>query len=105
MRFLVKAEWPVEAGNEAISSGRLGELVQSILEEQKPEAVYFLASNGKRAAYLIVNMDDVSEMPKIAEPWFLAFNASLDAVPVMVPEYLMKASDDIAAAVAKYGQS
>ena len=104
MRMMFRAEWPVERGNEVIKSGRMGELVGAILEEQKPESVYFVASNGKRCAVFVIDMQDMSELAKIAEPWFLAFNASIEAVPAMVPEDLMKAEADIVEAVAKYGR-
>lgn len=50
MRFLLKAEFPVETGNAVIKKGSLEKTIRSILDEQKPEAVYFLASNGKRTA-------------------------------------------------------
>ncbi len=103
MRFLLKAEWPVEVGNAAIKDGSLSEIVGAILDDLKPEAAYFLASNGKRTALLIVNMQDASQIPALAEPWFLAFQASLEVVPVMVLEDLKKAGPAIKQAVEKYG--
>ena len=54
--------------------------------------------------HLIINMDDVSQLPAIAEPWFLALNASIEATPAMVAEDLEKAGPAIAEAVKKYGQ-
>lgn len=75
---------------------------QSILEEQKLEAVYSTALDGKRTGILIVNMDDASQIPQIAEPWFLAFNAAIEWVPVMVPADLQKAAPAIAHAVKVY---
>ena len=101
MRFLVKVSLPVEAGNDAAKKGF--DVIPSILEEQKPEAAYFLATGGQRTALLFVNMDDPSELPKIAEPWFLAFNASIEVTPAMVAEDLQKAEASIEAAVQKYG--
>lgn len=103
MRFLLKAEWPVEAGNAAIKDGSLSDTIQSILDDVKPEAVYFLASNGKRTAMLFVEMQDASQIPALAEPWFLAFQASIEIVPVMIPEDLKKAGPAFAKAVNKYG--
>ena len=101
MRFLMKVSIPVEAGNDAAKKGF--DVIPSILEEQKPEAAYFLATGGQRTALLFVNMDDPSELPKIAEPWFLAFNASIEVTPAMVAEDLQKAGASIEAAVQKYG--
>ncbi len=101
MRFLIKVSIPVEEGNDAAKKGF--DVIQSILEEQKPEAAYFVATGGQRTALLFVHMDDPSELPKIAEPWFLAFNASIEVTPAMVAEDLQKAGPSIEAAVQKYG--
>jgi hypothetical protein len=101
MRFLLKVSFSVEAGNAAAHDGF--QKIQSILEEQKPEAVYFAALDGKRTGILIVNMEDASQIPQIAEPWFLAFNAAIEWVPVMVPADLQKAAPAIAHAVKVYG--
>jgi hypothetical protein len=102
MRFLFKISFPVEAGNAAAKKDGF-KTIQSILEQQKPEAAYFLAENGKRTGILIINMEDASEIPAIAEPWFLALNAAIEVTPVMVPGDLQKAAPAIAQAVKTYG--
>ena len=102
MRFLVKVNIPVEAGNEAARAGKLGTTIQSILGDLKPEAVYFTDNNGQRTAFLFLEMRDASQIPAIAEPWFLAFNANIEIHPVMVPDDLAKAGSAIEAAVKKY---
>jgi hypothetical protein len=102
MRFLFKISFPVEAGNAAAKKDGM-KAIQNILEQQKPEAVYFLAENGKRTAMMIINMNDASEIPAIAEPWFLALNAAIEATPVMIPADLQKAAPAIAQAVKTYG--
>ncbi len=103
MRFLFKATWDIEAGNALAKAGTLGTTVQSILEELKPEAAYFLAEDGKRSAMLIVNLDDTSQIPAVAEPWFLACNASVSFQPVMLAEDLERAGPAIERAAGKYG--
>ena len=103
MRFLIKTAWPVERSNDLAREGKLGATVQSILAELKPEAAYFLTDDGDRSAYLIVDMDDASQMPAIAEPWFLAFDASVEFHPVMLAEDLAKAGPAIERAVETYG--
>ena len=103
MRFLLKANIPVESGNAAAKAGKLGATIQSILADLKPEAVYFTDSNGQRTAFIFLDMQDASQIPAIAEPWFLAFNASIEIHPVMLPEDLAKAGRAIESAVKKYG--
>ena len=103
MRFLVKVNIPVDAGNEAAKAGKLGTTIQSILADLKPEAVYFTDDHGQRTGFLFLDMQDASQIPAIAEPWFLAFHASIEIHPVMVPDDLAKATSAIEAAVKKYG--
>ena len=77
--------------------------VQSILDDLKPEAVYFYEENGKRTTLLILDIQDTSQIPAIAEPWFLGFNASVEFHPAMVPQDLEKAGPAIEKAVKQYG--
>ncbi len=46
--------------------------------------------DGKRGAFLIINMDKTSEMARFAEPWFLTFDATVDFLPTMTPEDLQE---------------
>ena len=57
--------------------------MQNIVDDLKPEAVYFGDENGMRTAYLFLNIKDNSEIPAIAEPFFLAFNAHVEVHPAM----------------------
>ena len=68
MRVLLKVDIPTIEGNEAARSGTLAKKIQSIIDDQKPEAVYFTDSNGLRSGYLFLNIDDSSKIPAIAEP-------------------------------------
>jgi len=52
---------------------------------------------------MIINMDDLSQLPEIAEPWFLAWNAAVEVTPAMLPEDLQKAGPAIQRAVEAYG--
>jgi hypothetical protein len=103
MRFMVKVLWDVEKGNELARNGTLGKTAQSILEELKPEAAYFVAESGRRSAILFVNMEDASQIPAIAEPWFLAVNATVEFQPAMLIEDLQRAGASIEKAVKKFG--
>ena len=103
MRFMVKVEIPVETGNATNKDGSLPKIIESILGDVKPEAAYFTAWNGKRTAFIFLDVQDPSDLPAVAEPWFLAFNANVDITPAMVPEDLQKAGPAIGEAVQKYG--
>jgi hypothetical protein len=103
MRVLMKVEIQTKAGNAAIKDGSLPKIIQSILEEQKPEAAYFMASNGMRCGMIFLDLEDESQIPALAEPWFLAFNANIEIQPVMIPQDLAKAAPAIEQAVKKYG--
>jgi hypothetical protein len=102
MRFLVKVSIPVEAGNAAAKKDGF-KVIQTILEQQKPEAAYFIADGGRRTGLLIIDITDASDIPRIAEPWFLALNANIEATPAMIPEDLQKAAPAIAQAVKTFG--
>ena len=102
MRFLFKVSFPVEAGNAAAKKDGF-KAIQNILEQQKPEAAYFVAENGKRTGLLIIDMEDASQIPAISEPWFLALNAAIEVTPAMIPADLQKAAPAIAQVVKTYG--
>jgi len=97
MRFLVKVSIPVEAGNAAAKEGFA--VIRTILDQQKPEAAYFIADGGQRTVILIIDLADAADIPRLAEPWFLSLNASVEATPAMVPEDLQRAAPSIAEAV------
>jgi hypothetical protein len=104
MRMLLRVSIPVETGNAAAKAGTLGSTVEKILADLKPEAAYFTADdNGNRSASIVFDMKESSQIPSIAEPWFLAFNATLSFRPVMNPEDLAKAGPSISKAVKQYG--
>ncbi len=94
MRVLMKVTMPHEGFNQAVRDGSVGKKMQRILEEQKPEAVYFAEFGGKRTGILIVDLPDPSKIPALAEPWFLTFNADVEIRPVMTGEDLAKAGLD-----------
>ena len=102
MRVLLKASFPVEAGNRTITDGSIVKTIQSILDDVKPEASFFLSDGGQRTAYLFCDMQDTSQIPALVEPWFLAFNAKVEITPAMNAADLAKAAPGIEKAVRKY---
>jgi hypothetical protein len=102
MRFLLKAVLDTEKANATAAAGNLGKTIQSIVAELKPEAAYFTDDHGKRTAYIVFDMRDTSQIPAIAEPWFIAFNAHIEFHAAMVPEDLAKAGPSIEQAAKRY---
>jgi hypothetical protein len=90
MRMLLKVKFPHEQFNQAVRDGSVGRKMRRILEDAKPEAVYFTERNGQRGAILIVDVADPSKIPSLAEPWFLTFNADVEFHIAMTPEDLQK---------------
>ncbi len=94
MRMLVKVTLPHAKFNAAVKDGTVSQKMQRMLAEQKPEAAYFTEFNGHRTGILIVNLEDASKIPALAEPWFLTFDADVQIHPVMTAEDLGKAGLD-----------
>lgn len=88
MRILMKVTMPHAEFNAHAKNGSAGRKIKEILEHIKPEAVYFTEEYGHRGGILIVNIDDPSQVPALAEPWFLTFNADVEFRIVMKPEDL-----------------
>jgi hypothetical protein len=104
MRMLLRVSIPVEAGNAAAKAGTLGSAVEKILADLKPEAAYFFPDdNGQRSGSIVFDMKDSSQIPAIAEPWILAFNAKISLRPVMNPQDLAAAVPSINKAGQQYG--
>jgi len=91
MRLLLNVKIPHDKFNAAVKDGTVGQKMQRILAELKPEAVYFTEHQGHRGAIMIVNVEDPSKIPFFAEPWFLLFNADCEFRVVISPEDLAKA--------------
>ncbi len=90
MRTMLKLQLPVEAGNDAIQTGRIGQVMETIMGRLQPEAAYFGAENGKRTAYIFFDLNDPSQIPVVSEPLFQSLNASIEFSPVMNVEELQK---------------
>lgn len=96
MRTMLRWTIPVEKGNQAIKDGSLGQLVESLVQDLKPEAAYFWPEDGKRAGMMVFDMADPSEIPQIAEQLFLNLNAAVQFMPVMNSDDLKKALAKVA---------
>src|SRR5438309_4126099 len=89
--MLLNVTFPHEPFNMAVRKGTAGETIDKILKAIQPEAVYFTEQDGHRGALLIVEVESPSQIPALAEPWFLHFQADCQFRIVMLPEDLQPA--------------
>ncbi|REJ84551.1 MAG: hypothetical protein DWQ44_09210 [Bacteroidetes bacterium] len=90
MRTLLKITIDMNAGNKAIKDGSLGKTLENLKNQIKPEAEYYVTSEGTRAAYYFFDLKDPSDIPFLAEPLFLTLNARVEFSPAMNGEDLKK---------------
>ncbi len=96
MRMILNVTMPPEPFNTLVREGKVGEILGRILDEIRPEAIYFTEHDGQRGALAIVDVSAPFQVPALAEPWFLSFNAKCEYRIAMTPEDLQKAGlDDI----------
>ena len=91
MRMIMLVQFPLEPFNAAVKNGTIAGKIKQIMEAVKPEHAWFSERNGKRGGILVVNVDSPSDVPRLAEPWFLALNAEVEFRIAMTPEDLGRA--------------
>ncbi len=94
MRMLLDVIFPHEPLNTLVRKGTAGQTIGKILEAIKPEAVYFTEQEGRRGAVLVVNLENPSQIPALAEPWFLSFQADCKFRVMMTPDDLRRSGLD-----------
>jgi len=92
MKMLVNVTCPVEPFNSLVRNGTAGETMGRIIESIKPESVYFTEFDGNRSIVMVVEVANASEIPSIAEPWYLNFEADCEFKIAMTPDDLMNAN-------------
>ncbi len=94
MKMLLTVEFPTEPFNSLVRSGTVGEIIGRILETIKPEAAYFTEQDGKRGGFFIIDLENPSDVPSFAEPFFLQFQATCKFRILMTPADLQIAGLD-----------
>jgi hypothetical protein len=90
MRMLMTVEMDTEATNRGIKDGSLPKLMNSALQDMHPEAAYFGTHDGHRTAYIILDINEPSQMVQTSEPFFMDLKAKVTWSPVMNAEDLEK---------------
>ena len=72
------------------------------MEDFKPEATYFFPENGQRSGFMIINVNDSSDLAKVAESFWFGLRADVTVTPVMNGEDLSKGLGDIEGIIKRY---
>lgn len=91
MRVIMLVQFPIEPFNTAARNGTAGAKIKKILDAIKPEAAYFTEQEGHRGGIFVVDVKNSSDIPRLAEPLFLSFNAEVKFRIAMTPEDLAHA--------------
>jgi hypothetical protein len=94
MRVLLQVNLPHKPFNAAVKDGTAAAKMKRIIDDAKPESVYFTEIDGQRCAMLVVNVEDAAQIPAYAEPWFLTFEADVKFRPVMTLDDLARSNLD-----------
>jgi len=90
MRFMVEFRVPTQYGNDAVRSGRIEKVVKKLVEEFKPEGMYFYPADGLRAGCLFIQSEDPAICAAIGERMWFGWQAEVKVTPVMTAEDLGK---------------
>jgi hypothetical protein len=101
--MIMKMSMPTDLANELVREGTLGPTIEKLLGAVKPEAVYFTAIDGERTGLIVLDVAEPSDMVRVAEPFFLAFDAAVEFYPAMTPADLQKAAPHFEKAVREFG--
>ncbi|MCD6726034.1 MAG: hypothetical protein LT070_02225 [Solirubrobacteraceae bacterium] len=88
MRMMLKVQMDVDAGNRAVKDGTLPATMERAIDELKPEAAYFITEGGRRTALMFFDLQESSQMPAVAEPFFMNLAAGVSFTPAMNAEDL-----------------
>lgn len=101
MRMLLRITFPTDRFNTMIKAGTVGSAIQAILKDTRPEAAYFGSQDqGERGAVVVVDVPSPADLPRVTEPWYLAFGARVETSIAMTPQEV--AALDLAALAKKF---
>jgi len=94
MKMIMITEFPPEPFNSHVRDGSIGNIVTKITQSLDFESFHFVELDGCRGAVGVFNIEDSSEIPTYAEPFFLCFDAQVRFRIAMTPEDLGNAGLD-----------
>ncbi|MGW0561622.1 DUF3303 family protein [Streptomyces sp. NPDC003016] len=95
MRTMLVIHMDTEKTSELIENNGMEQFMQSVLERLRPEAAYFGPHEGMRTGFVVIDLEDPSQLPVISEPFFSQLGARIEMFPVMT-------ADDVRAGLQRY---
>ncbi len=92
VKMIMQFQLPPDKFNEAVLDGTAGQKMAKIMETQNRKQLITQRETGNMEAF--IELDDPSQIPFYAEPFFLYFDAQVEFFPFMTPEDLMRAGLD-----------
>jgi len=85
---MVKFTIPTQEANPLDQDGSIGQTMESLLGKLQPEAAYFGPIDGKRGGFIVINMEEESEVITKLEPLWLELGATIETFPVATADEL-----------------
>ena len=87
----MKVKFPFEPFNTLVKNGKIDGVMKEIIESIKPEMIYFTDFDGCRGCICVLDIQNQSQIPSVAEPFFLNLNAECRFSVAMTPQDLAAA--------------
>jgi hypothetical protein len=85
---MVKFTIPTQEANPLVKDGSIGQTMESLMGKLQPEAAYFGPIEGKRGGFMVINMEEGSDVVTKLEPMWLELGATIELFPVATPDEL-----------------
>ena len=87
MRMMLCITLPTAKFNDLARQGQVGPKLKKIIEDTRPEAIYFGKGNaGQRGVVAVVEIPTPADLSRFTEPWYLAFEATVETSICMTAE-------------------
>jgi hypothetical protein len=88
MRTMVKFTIPTQEANPLVKDGSIGQTMETLIGNLQPEAAYFGPIDGKRGGFIVINMEEGSDVVTKLEHLWLELGATIELFPVATPDEL-----------------
>jgi hypothetical protein len=88
MRTMVKFTIPTQEANPLVKDGSIGQTMESLMGNLQPEAAYFGPIEGKRGGFIVIDMEEGSDVVTKLEHLWLELGATIELFPVATPDEL-----------------